>query len=98
MMLYMSQSCARETIISLDALDKEGCTTQISKGRLRVYLPTGNFMFSAFLHAGRYFLDTEFYYGYAIQKKEQAMILTDAKYDNTAELWVVVLGMSIGLT
>ena len=45
------------------------------------------FLLSAFLHAGRYFLNNEFYYGHAIKKQEHAVILADAMIDNSAELW-----------
>ena len=51
----------RETIISLGQLDKQGCRTELSGGKMKVFGPNGEFMFSAFLHNGRYFLDTEFY-------------------------------------
>ena len=56
----------RETIISLGQLDEEGCTTQMSKGKMSVFGPAGDFLFSAFLHNGRYFLDTNFYYGQGV--------------------------------
>ena len=58
----------RETIISLGQLDAQGCSTKITKGKMEVYSPEHQFLFSAFLHAGRYFLDTEFYYGHSIHK------------------------------
>ena len=42
----------RETIISLGQLDKEGCTTTLSQGKLSVddCTYTGEVLFSAFLH------------------------------------------------
>ena len=43
----------RETIISLGQLDKEGCSTTLSSGKLSVYGSDGGFLFSAFLHNGR---------------------------------------------
>ena len=82
----------RETILSLGQLDKEGCTTKISGGRLEVYSPSGLFLFSAFLHAGRYFLDSSHYYGPTIQRTDTAMMLRDASYDNSAKLWHCRMG------
>ena len=76
----------RETLISLGVLDKEGCT-KILNGAIQVFSPSGEFLFSAFLHLGRYFLDSSFYYGPVIQHRETSMILSDAAYDNTAERW-----------
>ena len=94
--LYFSNTAfvpgLRETILSLGQLDKEGCTTKISGGRLEVYSPSGLFLFSAFLHAGRYFLDSSHYYGPTIQRTDTAMMLRDASYDNSAELWHCRMG------
>ena len=53
----------RETILSLGQLDAQGCTTEIKHGKLHVSAPDGTFLFSAFLHNGRYFLDSKYYYG-----------------------------------
>ena len=73
--LYFSNTAfvpgLHETILSLRQLDKEGCSTKISWGQLEVYSPSGQFLFSAFLHAGHYFLDSSYYYGPAIQKSRQ---------------------------
>jgi len=82
----------RETILSLGQLDAQGCTTEIKHGKLHVSAPDGTFLFSAFLHNGRYFLDSKYYYGPTIHETVDAMILTDAPYDNTAELWHCRLG------
>ena len=84
----------RETILSLGQLDAQGYSTKIDKGKMHVFSPTGEFMFSAYLHAGRYFLDSEFYYGYSVRKLEQehAMILADAVVQNSAELWHCRIG------
>ena len=55
-------------------------------------------MFSAFLHNRRYFLGTEFYYGLSILKKVSnggsvsAFAVSDAKHDNSAELWHCRIG------
>ena len=75
----------QETIISLGVLDKEGCTTQISNRAMKFFSSSGEFMFSAFLHAGRYFPDSTFYYGPVFQHRDSSMILSDAAYYNTAE-------------
>ena len=62
--------------------------TTISQGHLEVFSPTGKFLFSAFLHAGRYFLDSHHYYVPTIQRNETTMIFKrDASYDNLAEFW-----------
>ena len=45
----------RETIISLGQLDKEGCTTQISRGKMKVFGTSGELLFLAFLHNGHDF-------------------------------------------
>ena len=84
----------RETIISLGQLDQQGCVTKISGGKLLVYSPSGEFLFSAFLHNGRYFLDSEFYYGPTIRRSanESVMILSDATCENSAELWHCRMG------
>ena len=58
-------------------------------GKMKVF---EDFMFSACLHNGRYFLDTKFYYGPNILTKKSgggavsAFAISDTKYDNTAEL------------
>ena len=49
----------RETIISMGQLDQQGCSTELCGGKMKVFGPNGDFMFSAFLHNGRYFLDTK---------------------------------------
>ena len=64
---------------------------------MRVFDKSGNFLFSAFLHNGRYFLDTEFYFGPNIVQKVQSdsatsFAVSDAVYDNSAELWHCRLG------
>ena len=84
----------REKNFSLGQQDQQGCVTKIPNGKLLVYSPSGEFLFSAFLHNGRYFLDSEFYNGPAICKHdtESVMILADAICDNTAELWHCRMG------
>ena len=88
----------RETIISLGQLDQQGCRIESSRGVMKVYGPDGTFMFSAFLHNGRYFLDTQFYYGPNILKQVSnggsvsAFAVSDARHDNSAELWHCRLG------
>ena len=87
----------RETIISLGQLDEEGCTTQMSKGKMSVFGPAGDFLFSAFLHNGRYFLDTNFYYGQGVATPTTVngatmFAISDAKIDNSAELWHCRMG------
>ena len=77
----------QETILSLGQLGAEGCSTKITKGTMQVFSPAaGEFMFSAFLHAGRYFLDSDHYCSYTVKKmeKEHTMILADA----TVETWL----------
>ena len=54
--------------------------------------PDGTFLFSAFLHNGRYFLDGKYYHGPTIHDTADAMILTDAPCDCMAELWHCQLG------
>ena len=49
-------------------------------------------MFSAFLHAEQYFVDSVFHYSRAIRKKEQYVILAGAPYNHSAELWNCCLG------
>ena len=69
-----------------------------SRGVMKVYGPDGAFMFSAFLHNGRYFLDTQFYYGPNILKQVSnggsvsAFAVSDARHDNSAELWHCRMG------
>ena len=87
----------RESIISLGQLDAEGCRTELSHGKVKVFGPSGNFKFSAFLHNGHYFLDTQFYFGPNIFEAKNAgnastFAITDAKNDNTAELWHCQMG------
>ena len=77
----------RETILSLGQLDRDGCQMTILGGTMQVKSPSGEFMFSAFLHNGRYFLDQQFYYGPVADITDTVMILRDASYDNSAELW-----------
>ena len=45
----------REIIISLGQLDRQGCRIESSCGVMKIFGPDGTFMFSAFLHNGRYF-------------------------------------------
>ena len=89
----------RETMLSSGQLDKEGCSTKISWGQLEVYSPSGQFLFSVFQHAGWYFLDSSYCYGPVIQRTGTvlAMVLQDASYDNSAELWHCQMGMPTGL-
>ena len=47
--------------LSLGQLDRAGCQTSISDGTMHVKSPSGEFLFSAFLHNGRDFLDQQFY-------------------------------------
>ena len=87
----------RETIISLGQLDKEDCTTQTSRGKMKVFGTSGELLFSAFLHNGRYFLDTSYYYGPNIVQPTRvngvdAFVVADAKVDNSAELWHCRMG------
>ena len=55
-----------------------GCSRLFYKDNARemeVYLPSNQFLFSAFLHARRYFLNTEFYCGHAFKKQEDSMTI-----------------------
>ena len=87
-----------ETIISLGQLDQQRCKIEMSGGKIKVFGPGDVFMFSAFLHNGRYFLDTQFYYGPNILTKKNtgeavsAFTVSDAKHDNSAELWHCKMG------
>ena len=85
-----------KTIISLGQFDAQGCSTKTLKGKMEVYSPTNQFLFSAFLHAGKYFLNTEIYSGHAIKKQEHSKILADAVIDNCTELWHCRLVMWTG--
>ena len=94
--LFVDGIC--ETIISLGQLDQQGCRIESSRGVMKVFGPDGTFMFSAFLHNGRYFLDTQFYYGPNILKQVSnggsvsAFAVSDARHDNSAELWHCRMG------
>ena len=64
---------------------------------MRVFGPSGEFLFSAVLHNGRYFLDTNFYYGLGITQFTQlngttTFAISDARIDKHAELWHCRMG------
>ena len=64
---------------------------------LFIYDSTGEFFFSAFLHNGRYFLDTPFYFCSGISGSNagddsSVFAVTDYQHENKAELWHCRLG------
>ena len=64
---------------------------------MKVFGPSGNLLFSAFLHNGQYLLDTLYYYGPNIVQPTQvdgvdAFVVADAKVENSAELWHCRMG------
>jgi len=64
---------------------------------MKVFGTSGELLFSAFLHNGRYFLDTSYYYGPNIVQPTRvdgvdAFVVADAKVDNSAELWHCRMG------
>ena len=94
---FLTRFSSRETFISLGQLDNEGCSTTLSSGTLSVHGSTGEFLFSAFLHNGRYFLDTLFYFGRGILEERRrgdnsVFAVADYQHDNKAELWHCRLG------